>query len=438
MSQDSYKSPSNQQITWSKALQIGDKIDVSKKNNGWYIARVEDKNDQQLQIMYEDFSEDDSDTDDYKWIDYNDNKLQPFQIHTLNNTEYNMKIGDTACDPIFYKNPTNKRSYILMPTVHNENDNLIEEDVEYGVHIYRIKSDIWTCFPFIKTDHHRDSTHNLSFLDKQNNKIYIMNEYNVSILDLQEKANPWTMTLINPKHKPEQNICGCIANSVIYTMQYGQASQDNSKYAKPRFMKYDLIQCKTSEITKYPTYNFKIYGAKMIYCSAQNKLLLFFAFTKVYIWEYDFNNDLWKISDIKLPNCLPPTLCFVPIYAFDGVLCIFNYTEYGGRQIWFLDIVNNKWYKSKKTFPVKIALSSVKGVKTDTNDIHFFQCDTFFYEYHFKISLYDVIPDALSNVYRKYYSILIDGFCRNAEMEYEYYVATEINFVILNYFPLFL
>ena len=145
---------------------------------------------------------------------------------------------------------------------------------------------------------------------------------------------------------------------------------------------------------------------------------------------------LWKKLDAKLPEKIAPHK-YVAFIGFDSILF---YVSDEMESILCLDLlITNKWYKSVKKWEDRRELYRVKVVITKNNDAHFMRYSDFENEqeaYHFKVSLWDLLPKELVMVYQNYYKILVYGYMR-IYIDDIISIPNELKDIIAYYYPCF-
>ena len=213
-----------------------------------------------------------------------------------------------------------------------------------------------------------------------------------------------------------------------------------------RVMKYSPQNKKCTNLTK----NFlekNVKYSRMCYDEMNRRIMLFGGrggatdddedgaeFDDIWIYDIDQNEDdgteKWELYSLKLPHKNSKEL----VYAFNSIIfVIYCYSEQ--NEIWCLELMNDKWFKSNVDWPYE--LSSCDFVKVDNNHIH---CINYHQNIHARINLYDIIPIELIEFYGKYYLPFVYGYIR---IEFEskcdgVYVSQDLKHLIAKYFNAFL
>ncbi len=149
----------------------------------------------------------------------------------------------------------------------------------------------------------------------------------------------------------------------------------------------------------------------------------------------------WKLmSNVKMPH-----LCnkygYVPNYdilSFCDVIIAFYFDGICCNDIWCLDLLNYKWFKSKYSVPKSIATSDeysyfIKNI--NTSDIHVLD---FVNKQHFIINAHNIFSNEMIKQRRKHFNTLIFGFIGNEEINAVLNIPWTLKQLILLYFPLFI
>ena len=108
------------------------------------------------------------------------------------------------------------------------------------------------------------------------------------------------------------------------------------------------------------------------------------------------------------------------------------------HDIYCLDLlITNKWYKSDKRFPQCFKRLDTYVITTKDNYAHFMRFNAFLYNpYHFRISLYDVIPNELINIYHIYFEWLVYVYIKSEiENKYQMSIPNALKYLIYQFYP---
>ena len=251
------------------------------------------------------------------------------------------------------------------------------------------------------------------FIDKQNNLMHIFggNDHGYLCLDLSTKK------ILNNNTKSNRlsiigdfSVCCYISNPKINQFcimdEHGMYKYMNDKN-KVIF---------TNESISTSTFN--IPWPKVIYIPFKKELMILGGNynDKIYYTDINMQNYDWKPYSLKMP--------FTTWYrsydilsAFKSLIFVFNFDCLNRhKDIWILDIMNTKWYKSPYQMPQTLILNAnIFVLHGKDNSVYLLE----FGEAHrYKVFLKDLIPNSLKTVYKNYYQPLVIGYIKQNENEF--------------------
>eukprot|EP01084_Bolivina_argentea_P257621 434070_1 len=174
---------------------------------------------------------------------------------------------------------------------------------------------------------------------------------------------------------------------------------------------------------------------KLVYIKELQKLYVFGGKSNDLIFSY--NNNKWIINKLTMPYSRH-YFSYDILNEFNNILLAVYFSHHlRTKEIFILDLLLFKWYKSEYSVPNDWKTSSYNlyAMKKD-NEIYIFN---FKKGISFQINIYDIIPREIIISNRRHFKSLIMGYIREKERELSFQksVPPELKMIILNYFPLF-
>ena len=168
-------------------------------------------------------------------------------------------------------------------------------------------------------------------------------------------------------------------------------------------------------------YNRRIGHSRMFWIESKQQLMIFGGIKGYYgykpspkmsdkIWYCKINeNEIdrryeWSLYHLRMPY--RSHRCDI-VQIFDGILIVFYFQFKQNKEIWFLNLWNNKWYKSNKHFPFELECGCGYVVKSNDGFVACFSAE---FEFHIEIAINDIIPKDLKRDYCKHIGKLITGY----------------------------
>jgi len=169
---------------------------------------------------------------------------------------------------------------------------------------------------------------------------------------------------------------------------------------------------------------------KLLYIKSHKKLYVFGSHANNKIFSY--NNNKWNINKLHMPYW-ETWYYFDILNGFDNILVVFYFKK---KQIFILNLLNMKWYKSQYYIPDDFKCSYMNCyVMKMNNNIHIID---FKNNIHSKVNIFDIIPRDIIIYYRKHFQVLIMGYLRENENKFSLQsIPHVLKILMLNYFPLF-
>eukprot|EP01084_Bolivina_argentea_P173066 299747_1 len=113
-----------------------------------------------------------------------------------------------------------------------------------------------------------------------------------------------------------------------------------------------------------------------------------------------------------MPHCIDDEL-YYDVLLFGDVIMVFYFDpDKEIYDIWCMDLLYHKWYKSKYNVPKSIGMHSYFMKGNNNNDIHLLDFDS---QQHFMVNAYDLFSNEMIKERRKHYEILVIGFVKDEE-----------------------
>eukprot|EP01084_Bolivina_argentea_P052370 96221_1 len=229
-------------------------------------------------------------------------------------------------------------------------------------------------------------------IDPTKNLLYLFGRRNIfSVFNLTSK-----------KMKHYQNI-SIVWKNHLY--QYPSCSYIPAPFNEIHILSFNthhIFKTKCESFTKCQ-HNISFNSAKLVYIPSKQQLMIFGATKNDRIYSYDMQQYEWKQYGVTMPYCISGQ-DYQTLLGFENVLFAFYSKPNGNYEIYLFDLLSNKWFKSKYFMPKEV-LACYHFVKNN-NNAHFLELSK---KKHFKVCLYDLIPNELVISHRKYYKDLIMG-----------------------------
>ena len=399
---------------------INSKLDVySEFDRGWIIGTIVEINEDQIKIHYFGWA---NKWD--LWFPKDSKHLAALNTHT---------IPITPLSP-----PPNAGNHIFSPI---SDKGLIMYASKDGIYKYDIKNDNYCEIAQVACNQYTQ----LSY-DKQKELLYITNGYancprtSPKFQDFVFDINKKKLTHHNKivpiymlKHK-------IVINHYSYNHQHLDVLHifgydQNAMY----YECYDKEKQSSFYLNSFD-------GIKMVVDIPSEKKILFLGIDKCS--EFYTKTDKAKKhclssiqSTIKMPQAFKFNFDTSYIMNIYDTLVVIIDIQGGNRQILFLDLMTNKWFKSDNIQCLIIVYTS-QLIDGKDNYLYFMNIDKRTSEpFMFKIHWMDIIPRKLCKVYKdKKYKLLIHGFVKDFEKRHKLYynVPFYLKEIILRYYPCFL
>ena len=109
----------------------------------------------------------------------------------------------------------------------------------------------------------------------------------------------------------------------------------------------------------------------------------------------------------------------------------------GESEIWWLDLIQNKWIESNCNLIDEYNKSKVCIINDNDNFIHLMNVKENNNKYHVKVSLYDLLPKEVIKAYRNYHDALVIGYIKENESNFDINIPFTLKKMILKHLPLF-
>eukprot|EP01084_Bolivina_argentea_P260007 438943_1 len=126
---------------------------------------------------------------------------------------------------------------------------------------------------------------------------------------------------------------------------------------------------------------------------------------------------------------------FYDVLIFKDVIIVLYFGDYNNNDIWCLDLLHFKWYKSQYDVPIDI--NGGYCIKSNNNDdVHVLN---FHNTQHFVTDVYDLFSKDMIKQRRNDYEMLVAGFIKDQENNNIPwgYLPWVLKQLILLYFPVF-
>eukprot|EP01084_Bolivina_argentea_P000799 1476_1 len=463
-SKNQNKNKKNKELTFDVQQCIGDTLDVLDGKHKWYRGTIEQITGSYITIKIRfpaSISHIGYPIFDTKHIRMKKNKLLIHRIKPLYTKT--IKVSNTYQLQLPIKSAIQKILYYNINYFIICSSNGYNNDYIYLYNILRNTIDKKYKFPSFVP-------HSADFgiaLCKRTNSLFIiesnyptMNEFYVLNLNSEQWSTIHLKHSIAPRSQRDQHISSvCIINECLYILSNRLLTKYCTKTGT-LLQQIRIFVPKDENVSDYDKY--KHDKNIMLYLNHHNKL---FAFTNywskiekdprdyysssnkpnIQCWFSNLSKRKqhlkWKKMNALFPDkelqwtqddlCIRQENIF---YGFKNLIFILNLCL---NKIVCYDMITNGWYfkRNEIVYPQDFHYMNCIAVSTGHN-IHFFNKGKD--NGHFVIALYDLIPDKLYGIHRKYYRKLIKGFMRQKiEKEYAIFVTNDIQNLIVQLFPLF-
>ncbi len=280
---------------------------------------------------------------------------------------------------------------------------------------------------------HQGSDAHGQFIDPKSNKLYIVGGGSFITYDLNKGE-------INDNYNPELANCGPFAKTIHIV---SSVLDEIHILGGGTHCKFD---CNQQQITEICTNNY-FQCAKLSYNPITKQLMILGGDCSDEIWtcHIDGNSNQteyeWKLCDkLRIPHCVTDELDY-DVLLFGDIIFVFYFKARDKTDrkkkyddIWWLDLLSERWYKSKYNVPQSIKWESyaIKGPIRD--DIHLLDFEN---QEHCKVNPHDLLSKQFIKSRREHYNPLIMGYLKEQEI---CNLVPNIPFVlkqlILNYYPI--
>eukprot|EP01084_Bolivina_argentea_P240191 403582_1 len=320
-------------------------------------------------------------------------------------------IAHGYCLPIYYKSPTDNKEYILISARFDDS----------YVYLYDIKCDCW--IKKWKYPNQFKPKFHAAVLNEQTNTLYIFGGHFNVFGTLNLTTGIWNIKCYGTEQDDEKEIAK--QHNIQYYLSFNSTFINNTihVYHKGEYLTYnhDTQQFISTCVIAKTAHEKKWEENKIVHITAPYSKLLLIGGEYYNIGDGDnTSKNIWcldmetvnmrpKLLDVKLVEGMK-YYRYIPIIGFGSILFIFRVGY--DQDIMCLDtMISHKWYKSNVKM-IKFSSFSF-AVKTANNNVHFLKCDDILHDaYHFKISLYDVVPCELRKLYEIHYEQLVSGYIR--------------------------
>ncbi len=176
--------------------------------------------------------------------------------------------------------------------------------------------------------------------------------------------------------------------------------------------------------------NHDIHYPKILYIKSKNRLFILGSWFDNKIFSY--NNDKWNINKLTMPYSVNYDHYDI-INGFGNVLFVFYWEKW---ELFILDLINMKWYKSNNSIPNEFKSGFYSRYAIKINDsAHIID---FKNNIHFKVCLFNLIPNEIILSHRKLFHPLIIGYLKEKEKQLSLQtIPYVLKILILNYYQLF-
>eukprot|EP01084_Bolivina_argentea_P104301 186769_1 len=369
---------------WINTLKIGDELDVHDMfyHFTWMVANIIDIQQTRIKVnlVYHD-----------QWFDKISTQIAPLHTHTLHTIKLNKPIShiDAICSrPLYYKSNISNKSYIIIIMDTNDDKCIRNVNINTCIVLYDINNDSYSHINYPKNVCLK---FHCSAINPENSDLYIYSQQILTIYNLETKQ--WNMTkifidLIHPQLIYIPSPC-----QELHLFGIAKRKVQSLVHYKYSFKSKKIIPLNGINDTLY----LKNFG--LIYIAFQKRLMIFGGSYSNWcvsrnngneIWFFDlcardnYENE-WKLYCEKLPY---ESTDFTSIVAYDYIIFVLYFKRNENKEIWCLDLIHCKWYKSKKIYPLKYA---EHVTKTNRNNGHFIYCGDM--AFHVKIDLFHLIPE---------------------------------------------
>eukprot|EP01084_Bolivina_argentea_P035130 65159_1 len=319
-----------------------------------------------------------------------------------------------------------------------------DDRCEFGIYKYNLVLNEIKEIDYFVPDVHVDSPvwERAQFVDTQNHILYIFSSF------LQQTFYKLNLnTKITTKYSlPSHPLFNFETNWIVtaYIPEVNQIHMTGHHHYVIYNMKdQSFIENDAALIQKWP---------KLLYIPFTKQLTIVGSNQQPYIYSCYMDEHKCKF-DWKLRGTMPHAskkhlqgspLNYKLILAFKHlVFCFYVSKEYDFYDIWIMDAIQMKWYKSNNDVPSYIYSNNdvdldgyTYAIKDETNDVYL---ANFSNGCRVRVTLYDLIPADLCDIYANKYKPLVIGYIRQNENHNNIPATTFcVKLLIWKYFPYFL
>ena len=379
-----------------------------------------------MRVMEEESGSEESDTEVIQALEYK-------TLHKFPGTD--LYFPNT----LYYHSPLHNKSYLILSTDSRETNN--------GIFQYDIKLDIISKladYPpeFHVTNHGNAIVNDMLYIFCGAYRVFAI--LNLKTLEWNIKCKNQFMSLVHHSRLDQintlsYNILEMLQPKSVYIPHpINELHIFGNAHLRSYHMKYDEEQQTFIELSGVNGNSMLMYS-HLIYVEQQQRMYIIGGEIPKWgqqvaaneIWYCSLNGDnddyKWKLYEQELKDITSRIIDV--ILGFEWIIFVFY--EY---EIWCLDLmITQKWYKSSKVLIHKESMNMFgHGVKSDPygDCVHFYEDMDYG---HISISLFDVMPEKLTHVYRKWYDHLLSGYIRICEALLICEVPSDIKRLILCY-----
>eukprot|EP01083_Nonionella_stella_P047407 126856_1 len=384
-------------------FKTGDKVDIYDEDytESWHICTIVDCKEDSVKIHYDGY-----DDQFEEWLPISSKRVAPFTTYTLNYTEFDGPPDLSAYypAPLFYYDRYHNKSYIIVAPSYKDKH-------IFAFDLAQHKFIEYCAYPVDMTP-----LWHAAAIDVKSDKLYIMSGANCDFAVLDLLSKEWTLddTLV-------PLLVACRTVYIGGSFEEIHVFGDGNTITHFKYNKYDMLN--PIEVLPGIDGNKALTNSALIYVEAQTRLMMFGGWNGLFlepqcyddIWvcdlkQYQHNDYEWRPYPLKMPHKQKHFAC---VQAFDALVFVFYCRGDLDKSIWCLDLALNQWFKSQKLFPSNFGVAH--AVKTKHNDVHFMCCNWSDAPYHIQLSLYDVVPLELDQLYHNKYSRIVRGVIRGIQ-----------------------
>eukprot|EP01084_Bolivina_argentea_P148676 259894_1 len=175
-------------------------------------------------------------------------------------------------------------------------------------------------------------------------------------------------------------------------------------------IKYDCDKQKLIYLSK-DNVKLQVTYPKLTYVSALQQLKILGSDDSDAILTYNSDKQCWQMNEkIKMPYVVTNDISY-DVLSFGDVIIVFYFGSSGHYDIWCLDLLCSKWFKSDHSVPISVKYLAY-CIKSINNYVHLLNFEQ---KTHFKLNIFELFSRDMIISRRKIYQPLVMEYVRQQE-----------------------